>query len=135
MKTSILVCCTVLLLGGCSTKDIESRSVKIDYERHDRALIDELVARGADVNKEHYVSYIIDCSAEIQVSQVLSAGVKIGFEDDYPSYSEKRNTWSATLSKSMKLNLDEIAANRNLLFPVLPIQGCQPIVWGAAVTS
>lgn len=45
----------------------------------------------------------------------------------------KKKIWSTSLSKSLKLNLDEIAANRAKLTPLLPIKGCKPIGWGASV--
>ncbi len=53
--------------------------------------------------------------------QVLFAGSKLGCEDDYPSYSKEKKRWSATLSQSIKLNVDKIARNRNRVFAV---EGC-----------
>jgi regulator of RNase E activity RraB len=116
----------IFLVGGCATK------VK-DYSDNDSDLISALVNRGSDVNKEHLVSFIIDCSSKKQVSDIVSGAVQIGFEDDYISYSEKRKVWSTSLIKSLKLNLEQITTNRAQLTLLMPSNGCNPIGWGASV--
>jgi len=116
----------IFLVCGCATK------VK-DYSEADSGLIAALVSRGSDVNKEHLVSFIIDCSSEQQVSNIVSGAVQVGFEDDYISYSEKRKIWSTSLIKPLKLNLEQISINRAKLTPLMPVSGCKPIGWGASV--
>ncbi len=69
---------------------MESLCVNLSYSlKSDCDLIAALVERGFDVNKEHLVSYIIDCSTEQQVNNIITDAVQKGFEDDYASYSEK----------------------------------------------
>jgi len=116
----------ILLVGGCTTK------VK-DFSEADGGLIAALVSRGSDVNKEHLVSFMIDCSSKQQVSNIISGAVQLGFEDDYISYSEKRKVWSTSLIKSLKLNLEQISINRAKLTPLMPASGCNSIGWGASV--
>ena len=128
-----IVLLVLLSIGGCVTKDENIKSKEFDYLKSDSDLIAALVERGSDVNKEHLVSYIIDCSTEQQVNNIITDAVQKGFEDDYASYSEKNKVWSTSLSKSLKLNLDEIAANRAKLIPLMPVKGCKPIGWGASV--
>jgi regulator of RNase E activity RraB len=132
MRTFIILL-VLLSIGGCATKDEKIKSQEFDYSKSDSDLITALVARGSDVNKVHLVSFIIDCSTEQQVNNIIADAVQKGFEDDYASYSEKNKVWSASLNKFLKLNLDEIAANRAKLIPLMPVKGCTPIGWGASV--
>ncbi|MBU2299040.1 MAG: ribonuclease E inhibitor RraB [Gammaproteobacteria bacterium] len=133
MSKSILLVLSLLFFVGCATKNEISKPQAFDYLNADRDLIAALVQRGSDVNKEHFVSYIIDCSNEQQVTNILANATKQGFEEDYVSYSEKNRVWSTSLSKSLKLNLNEISLNRNKLIPLMPAKGCKPIGWGASV--
>ena len=133
MSKFILSVFSLLFVTGCATKIESVKPQAFDYLKADRNLIAALVERGSDVNKEHLVSYIIDCSTEQQVTNILTSATKQGFEDDYVSYSEKNEVWSTSLSKSLKLNLNEISLNRSKLIPLMPAKGCKPIGWGASV--
>jgi hypothetical protein len=123
-KFIILLC--VFLAGGCATK-------VDDFSKLDQDLITLLVKKGANINKEHLVSFLIDCSTKQQVSHIMTDAMQYGFEDDYLSYSNKRQVWSTSLTKYIKLDLSEITVNRAKLTPLMPSKGCQPIFWGASV--
>jgi len=130
MRKFITLSFISILIVGCTTKPKE-----FDYSKADFGLIDALVLRGSDVNKEHWVSYTIDCKTEQQVNEVLAKAISLGFEDEYVSYSQKRNSWSSTVSKSMKLNVNDIALNRALLLPFTPQGSCYPLAFGASVVK
>jgi len=125
---------SLFFIGACTTK-APQKVAKFDYAARDSALIAELVQHGSDANKEHQIAYLIDCETEPQVTAVASEAVRLGFEDDYVSYSDKRQVWTTSLIKSMKLNLEEISQGRELILPLMPPQGCRPIGWGASVVK
>jgi len=133
MNKFIISVLSLVFVFDCVAKDESVKPQAFDYKQADRDLITTLVESGSDVNKEHFVSYIIDCSTEQQVTNIITSAIKQGFEDDYVSYSEKNKVLSTSLSKSLKLNLNEIALNRGKLIPLMPAKGCKPIGWGASV--
>lgn len=135
MSKFILSAFSLLFVIGCATKNESVKPQAFDYLKADRDLIAALVERGSDVNKEHLVSYIIDCASKQQVTNILSRATKQGFEDDYVSYSEKNKVWSTSLSKSLKLNINDISLYRSKLIPLMPAKGCKPIGWGASVVK
>ena len=131
-KLKVLIL-SLSFFAGCAISNENQNSQEIDYSEADLDLIAALVERGSDANKEHLVSYTVDCSTEAQVKGILAGAIKQGFEDDYVSYSEKNKVWSTSLTRYLKLNLSEISSNRAKIIPLMPAQGCKSLGWGASV--
>jgi hypothetical protein len=125
---------TLVLLSvlGCATKKIEPEKKLFNYTESDQRLIELLIKQGSNPKKVHWVSFIVDCKTEKQVSEVISKAKLVGFDDDYISYSENRKLWSSSLSAPMKLNLVEISTSRAKLMPLIQIKSCG-VGWGANV--
>ncbi|TWX45635.1 ribonuclease E inhibitor RraB [Colwellia hornerae] len=133
VRRIILFTIVLLSVSGCATKKVEPEKQLFNYAESDQSLIELLIKQGSNANKKHWVSFMVDCETEEQVSVIISKAKLVGFDDDYISYSEKRKLWSSSLSAPMKLNLVEVSANRAKLMPLIPIKSCSGVGWGAAV--
>ena len=133
MRRIILFTLVLLSVWGCATKKVKPEPPLFNYAANDQSLIELLVKQGSNANKHHWVSFIVDCETEKQVSEIISKAKLIGFDDDYISYSEKRKLWSSSLSVQMKLNIIEISASRAKLMPLIPTKTCGGVGWGATV--
>jgi len=129
----LLFTLVLLSVWGCATKKVEPEKQLFNYEISDQSLIELLIKQGSNANKEHWVSFMVDCETEEQVSEIISKAKLAGFEDDYISYSEKRKVWSSSLSAPLKLDLVEISVSRAKLMPLIPIKSCGAVGWGATV--
>jgi len=125
----------LLLLSACTHNNKATLNEPIDYKKTDLGLIQLLKSNGSNVNKEHWVSYFVDCTTEQEVNDIILKAKALGFDDDYVSYSENKKTWSGTLSKSIPLNTQQLSKNRALLIPLFKNKSCHPILWGASVSS
>lgn len=124
-----------LLILSCTTTNKSVESPAFDYAKSDQGLIDLLIRQGSNPNKEHWVSFIIDCRTEEQVSKIISKAKLVGFEDDYISFSKENKHWSSSLSASMKLSLSDISGYRDKLMPLIPANLCKKVGWGASVVK
>jgi hypothetical protein len=132
VRRILLFTLVLLSVWGCATKKVEPEKQLFNYAESDQRLIELLIKQGSNPRKEHWVSFMVDCKTEKQVSEVISKAKLVGFDDDYISYSEKRKLWSSSLSAPMKLNLVEISTSRAKLMPLIPIKSCG-VGWGANV--
>ena len=135
MRKVLIFSLLLLLILSCSTKKIKVEPQLFNYTKSDQGLIDLLVTQGSNTNKEHWVSFMVDCKTEDQLSEIISKAKLVGFEDDYISYSEENKLWSSPLSVSIKLNLGEITKYRTLLMPLIPDEVCNGVGWGAGVVK
>jgi hypothetical protein len=133
VRKIILFTLVFLSALGCAVKEVKDESRLFNYAKNDQGLIELLIKQGSNANKEHWVSFMVDCKTEKQVSEIISKAKLVGFDDDYISYSEKRKLWSSSLSASMKLNLNEISTYRAKLMPLIPTNSCSGVGWGASV--
>ncbi len=133
MRRILLFTLMLLSVCGCATNKAEPAKQLFNYAETDQNLIKLLIKKGSNPKKEHWVSFMLDCKTEKQVSEVISKAKLVGFDDDYISYSENRKVWSSSLSAPMKLNLVEVSSSRAKLMPLIPIKGCDPVGWGATV--
>lgn len=135
MKKTLLFTFVLILIWGCSTKNQKSDSQLFNYIKDDQSLVELLIEQGSNANKEHWVSFMVDCKTEKLVTEIISNAKLVGFDDDYISYSDKTKLWSSSLSVLMKLNIAEVTFHRNKLMPLIPEQLCQRVGWGASVES
>ncbi|NQZ23659.1 MAG: ribonuclease E inhibitor RraB [Colwellia sp.] len=133
MRRILLFTLVLLSVWSCATKKVDPEKQLFNYAKSDQSLIELLIKQGSNANKEHWVSFMVDCKTEKQVSEIISKAKLVGFDDDYISYSDKRKLWSSSLSAPMKLNLVEISASRAKLMPLISIKSCGGVGWGASV--
>ncbi|MEP7704814.1 ribonuclease E inhibitor RraB [Paraglaciecola sp. 25GB23A] len=131
----LLFILALLLVMSCATKQVETESSLFSYIENDQSLIELLIQQGSNANKQHWVSFMVDCKTEAQVVEIIEKAKVVGFEDGYISYSAKRKLWSSSLSAPMKLNLIEISAYRAKLMPLIPTNTCDGVGWGASVVK
>ena len=123
----------VLFCSLCFTAASEEQTFKNITLEIDQNLIDLMVKNGTDVEKIHYVSFIIDCNSESLIKEFASEANKLDYEEGYISFSERIRLWTTSYAKEMKLNTAELAKHREPLTKLLPKQGCKPITWGSSV--
>ena len=121
--TSIALLCLSHVASSQQKRELET----------DLKLIDLMVHNGTDVNKIHYVSYIIDCETEALLKDIILKSNELDYEQGYISFSESTNLWSTSFAKEMKLNIEEISNHKAPLTALLPKVGCKTISWGSTV--
>jgi hypothetical protein len=134
VRRIILFTLVLLSVWGCATKKVKPEPSLFNYTEINQSLIELLVSKGSNANKEHWVSFNVDCETQKQVSEIISKAKLIGFDDDYIFYSEKRKLWSSSLGVPMKLNIIEISKSRAKLMPLIPTKTCR-VGWGASVVK
>lgn len=135
MHKIALLTLVFLSICSCATKEVQPTSSLIKYAEDDQRFIDFLIKNGSDPSKEHWVTFLVNCNTEKQISEILSKAKMEGFDDGYISYAETPKLWSSSLSATMKLNLNEVSASRAKLMPLIPMNSCDRVGWGAAVVK
>lgn len=124
----VIVLFVVVFVFGCTSNNY-------DYDKADQRMIALLVAKGSDTSKAHDISFFVDCRTKELVDGVIRAGVNLGLEDEYVSFSKKRNSWGGAFVVTSKLNAAEISEHRNKILPLMPERGCAPLGRGAGVVK
>ncbi|GHG05885.1 ribonuclease E inhibitor RraB [Thalassotalea marina] len=96
-------------------------------------LIQALVERGSDVNKEHLIRYHIYCITKEDLDHVVKLATSEGFVPEESSYFKTDYNWYIALNKHSPLKFKPIYSSVKLLTKFQENRSCQKVTWGSSV--
>ena len=124
LKASFIL--STLLLTACAANPV------VEYNNW---LIEALVERGSDVNKEHPVRYHRSCEVKTDVKQVIKLARLEGFKAEPVKYFASDDHWYTALRKSSQSKIEPIIASLDRLGGLQKGLSCSKVTWGSEVVK